>query len=631
MAIARALANRPTLLLADEPTGALDSAGTADVLDLFARINADGQTILVVTHSPEVAAAAGRRVRLRDGRIVETEPRTGSRAGSRHGRRPDRAGRRMTATARRTLLLAGLVVAAGIGSVALAAAPLRAGPSWGVVAVLCAVPVLLAAAAGYSVRACRASTAVLVAAADFAGLAVAVDLGLLTTLLLFGRVPVGAQIGLVNAALIGILLVATVAGPLGRRAARSARAMVAGVRRTPDELLAAFGDRSADGIPAADLLRQLAESLRRDLQVSTVRLWWADDEAAGVLDQQVVVPATARQGVDRLDGVDLEILTRAGVAGNGWLRAWLPKLMPTAPLALVPQLRIAPAVYGGRVLGLVQVERPVDVGAFSVAEERALGEVARRLGIVLRNRALDAALRATLADLRRSNAALQASRTRLVTTADAERRRIERDLHDGAQQHLVALAVGLKLLRDSAGDPVGDSAGSGPGSDSELLDELDDGVRQAIAALRDLAHGIYPPLLRDAGIAEALRAATKRSPLDVTVAAADVGELSEPVRAAVYFCCVEALQNAAKHAAGSTVTIDIALAPDGELRFSVTDDGPGFDPVAAGAGHGLQNMSDRVGALGGALEIRSAPGQGTSVIGGVPLGTPDPPAAAGQR
>ena len=356
----------------------------------------------------------------------------------------------MTGSARRTLLLAGLVTAAAIGSVALAAAPLRAGPPWVVVAVLCALPVLLAVAAGYSVRARRARTTVLVAAADFVGLAVAVDLGLLLTLLLFGRFPVGAQLALVNAALVGILLVATVAGPLGRRSARWARALVAGVRRTPDELLAAFGDRSADGTPAAELLRQLAESLRRDLQVATVRLWWAEDEAAGVLDRQVVVPATAAPGPDRLDGADLQVLGRVGVAGNGWMRAWLPALGPIAPPAAEPQLRIAPAVYGGRVLGLVQVERPVDAGAFSAAEERALGEVARRLGIVLRNRALDAALQSTLADLRRSNAALQASRTRLVTTADAERRRIERDLHDGAQQHLVALAVGLKLLRDSA-------------------------------------------------------------------------------------------------------------------------------------------------------------------------------------
>jgi signal transduction histidine kinase len=521
----------------------------------------------------------------------------------------------VTGSARRTLLLAGLVAAAAIGSVALAAAPLRAGPPVAVVALLCALPVLLALAAGYSVRARRASTTVLVAAASLAGLAVAVDLGLLLTLLLFGRFPVGAQIDLGNAALVGVLLVATLAGPLGRRSARLARALVAGVRRTPDELLAAFGDRSADGTPAAELLRQLAESLRRDLQVATVRLWWAEDEAAGVLDRQVVVPATARPGPGHLDGADLRVLGRAGVAGSGWLRAWLPVLLPDSPPDLEPQLRIAPAVYGGRVLGLVQVERPTDAGAFSVAEERALGEVARRLGIVLRNRALDAALQSTLADLRRSNAALQASRTRLVTTADAERRRIERDLHDGAQQHLVALAVGLKLLRDSAAP------------DPELLDELDDGVREAIAALRDLAHGIYPPLLRDAGLAEALRAAAKRTSLAVTVETAELGELSEPVLAAVYFCCVEALQNAAKHAPGSSVVIEVVLAPGPRLHFSVTDDGPGFEAMSTsgGPGQGLQNMSDRVGALGGVLEIRAAPGQGTTVIGGVPLGVPVPP------
>ena len=211
-----------------------------------------------------------------------------------------------------------------------------------------------------------------------------------------------------------------------------------------------------------------------------------------------------------LNPAELGMLARTGVAGPGWLRLWVPRLLVgrgERGTVADRQLRFAPALHGGSVLALVVVERPVDGLPFTTADDRALAEVARRLAIVLRNRSLDEALQATLADLRRANADLQASRRRLVTTADAERKRIERDLHDGAQQHLVALAVGIRLVRDAL------SSAAAP-ADLELLDELDRGVRESIASLRDLAHGIYPPLLRDSGLGEALRAAAKRSPLD---------------------------------------------------------------------------------------------------------------------
>ena len=254
---------------------------------------------------------------------------------------------------------------------------------------------------------------------------------------------------------------------------------------------------------------------------------------------------------------------------------------------------------------------PPDADVFTGGDERALAEVARRLAIVLRNRVLDEQLQVTLADLRRTNADLLASRRRLVATADAERRRIERDLHDGAQQHLVALAVGLRLVRDELR-----SAGNGSGeSEPALLDELDRGVREAIATLRDLAHGIYPPLLRDGGLTEALRVAATRGRAQFVTDG--VGRYPEQVEAAVYFCCLEALQNAAKHAPGAHVELRLA-ADEAQLRFTVTDTGPGF--VAGGVpGAGLQNMADRVGAVGGSVECRSAPGAGTTVEGNVPV------------
>jgi signal transduction histidine kinase len=149
---------------------------------------------------------------------------------------------------------------------------------------------------------------------------------------------------------------------------------------------------------------------------------------------------------------------------------------------------------------------------------------------------------------------------------------------------------------------------------------LGGGARKAVAELRNLAHGIYPPLLRDAGLAAALRAAADRSPVAVRVVddrPERAARAPEPVEVAVYFCCLEALQNAVKHAPGARVTI--GLAADGGLSFTVADDGPGFDPTTAARGAGLQNMADRLGAVGGTLSIRSTPGEGTEIGGRVPV------------
>ncbi|GAY08630.1 histidine kinase [Pseudonocardia sp. N23] len=522
--------------------------------------------------------------------------------------------------ARRSLLLSGLVVGVGIASVAVCVGLLRGGPPLWVSALLAFAPVVVAVVAGFNARARRASTSVLVAAADFAGLAVAVDAGLVLTLLILGKLPSGAQQDLVNPALIGMLLVATLAGPLGRRAGRSARMSLLGTRRSPDELLADFAERAGRGTPVDDLLRRLAETMRRDWRLSSVQIWTGDPDVPG-LHRGLVVPEPFEETPPPppLDATETATLERAGVAGPGWLRLWLPRLLAEQDATgVATQLRLAPAVHGGRVLALVVVERPLDSDRFTAADERALAEVARRLAIVLRNRALDEALQATLADLRRSNADLQASRGRLVRTADAERRRIERDLHDGAQQHLVALAVGLRLVRDGLTE-----SGETAASYLELIDELDAGVRESIQELRHLAHGIYPPLLRDSGLGEALRAAAKRNPLDVTVTATGLGRHGEQLEAAVYFCCLEALQNAAKHAPDASVVVALEQDED-ELRFSVVDTGPGCDVDNMAAGAGMQNMADRLGAIGGTLELSSAPGRGTTVSGRVPLHTVAP-------
>jgi len=235
----------------------------------------------------------------------------------------------------------------------------------------------------------------------------------------------------------------------------------------------------------------------------------------------------------------------------------------------------------------------------------------QRAELAVHNRQLDSALQKSLDDLRQQAAELQASRTRVVAAADAERRRIERNLHDGAQQHLTALAIKLRLICD-LGDQDHDLA-------RELLREACGEVTDAAAELRDLAHGIYPPLLAESGLSAALAAAARRSTLPTSVDDVRAGRYPPEVEATVYFCCLEAIQNACKYAGeGTAITVRVR-ADAGTLAFRVTDDGAGFDAKTRGLGAGFLNMADRLGALGGSLLVESAPRQGTTVSGTVPV------------
>jgi signal transduction histidine kinase len=233
---------------------------------------------------------------------------------------------------------------------------------------------------------------------------------------------------------------------------------------------------------------------------------------------------------------------------------------------------------------------------------------------------LHSALQHSLEGLRRTNDQLQASRARIVAAADAERRRIERDLHDGAQQHLTSLAFTLALAATLAGQNP-DLAG--------LLEDLGAQLEDTTRGLRNLVHGIYPPLLRDNGLAAALTDAARLCTLPTTVRAAPLGRYPAGIEAAVYFCCLEALQNACKHA-GERATIRLRVREEpGTLTFEVIDDGVGFEATGHGPGAGLRNMTDRVGAFGGCLLVESAPGEGTRVTGAVPV--PAPVGVAGQQ
>ncbi len=235
-------------------------------------------------------------------------------------------------------------------------------------------------------------------------------------------------------------------------------------------------------------------------------------------------------------------------------------------------------------------------------EQKLVDDLAHQAGLVLKNVRLSADLRARLDELR-------ASRQRLVSAQDLERRRLERNLHDGAQQYLVALKVKLGL--------AGMLLSSDPARAAHTLSQLKSDADEALETLRDLARGIYPPLLADKGLNVALESQARKAAVPVIVEAEGIGRYSQEVEATVYFCVLEALQNVQKYAGATHVLV--CLRADGEaLTFSVTDDGAGFDSAAAKKGAGLTNMSDRLDALGGTLAVTSVPGRGTRVHGSLP-------------
>jgi signal transduction histidine kinase len=250
----------------------------------------------------------------------------------------------------------------------------------------------------------------------------------------------------------------------------------------------------------------------------------------------------------------------------------------------------------GELLGALTVTMPAN-DPMDPGKERLVADLAAQAGLVLRNVRLIEELRA--------------SRQRLVAAQDEERRRIERDLHDGAQQQLVALAVQLKLARTVAErDPAGAV---------ELVNGLQATAGAALEDLRDLARGIYPPLLADRGLPAALEAQARRAAVPVTVRAEGIERYGQDVEAAIYFCSLEALNNVAKYAGASRADVVLERS-NGRLTFRISDDGAGFDPSSTGYGTGLRGMADRLDAIGGDLEVESAPGRGTVVIGRVPVG-----------
>jgi signal transduction histidine kinase len=409
-------------------------------------------------------------------------------------------------------------------------------------------------------------------------------------------------LGALVAAIVVIALATSAASALARR--RQETASLSAI----DFVRSSFASQLNRGVPMNELLLQMVEALRDGFKLDTAELWLCE---GGSLRLAAAEPGRDRRPIP-ITPAEETIAANARVSSAAWAKVWLPAVLEERDQAA---MRVAPVSHSGQLFGLVVAERARNGDNLAAEIDVTLEEVARELGVALNKARLDSSLQDSLERLRRQAVELQASRGRLVAAADAERRRIERNLHDGAQQHLVAIAVKVRLLEQLAERD--------PERAHSLMSQLQDDVKSAIEELRSLAHGIYPPLLSSAGLGLAMSAACRRAPLPAEVDADGVGRHSPEVEAAIYFCCLEALQNAAKYA-GPDASARVRIWEEaGGLLFEVSDDGAGFQPGPHGEGAGLTNMRDRLGAVGGTLRVESN-GHGTRVHGAVPMSAPKP-------
>jgi signal transduction histidine kinase len=398
----------------------------------------------------------------------------------------------------------------------------------------------------------------------------------------FGRAGPRPGLGL-GLSILATAVVAVAFQPVRERVQRLANRLVFGKRATPYEALSEFAGRMGGTYATEDALPRMAQVLAEGTGGARAAVWLKDgaELAAGACWPADVAPPGP-----------------VGFAGSA-----VPAIAGTDRVALV--------YHQGEALGALSVaKRPGE--SLTPVEDKLMSDLAAQAGLLLHNIGLTRQLRARLAEL-------QASRLRIVTAQDEQRRRIERDIHDGAQQQLLAIGAKLALTESVAGQDTE--------RERALIAQLKAETSGALEALRELARGIYPPLLADQGLAAAVRAHAGKAPGPVEVSTDGVGRYRPEIETAIYFCCVEALQNAARHAPASAVRVSLAE-DGGQVVFSVTDDGPGFDPATAPAGSGLPNMSDRLAALGGSCQVDSSPGRGTTIAGRVRLGAP-PAANAG--
>ena len=378
-------------------------------------------------------------------------------------------------------------------------------------------------------------------------------------------VGIGTLVGSTSSPLLSALaaaIVALVFQPVRTRARRFADRVVYGKRATPYEVMAEFGGQLAGTYSADDVLARTARILAEGVGAESARVLLQVGE-----DLREVAAWPEDQRVAEREG---EFTTEVR--------------------------------HQGELLGALSVSMPPS-DPMNPAKETLVRDLAAQAGLVLRNEGLTATLKARLSDL-------QAAQKRLISAQDEERRKLERNIHDGAQQQLVALQVRQRLAEQSIDRD--------PAKAKEMLAQVQADTGAALDDLRDLARGIYPPLLADKGLAAALESQARKATIPVHVEADGIGRFPQDIEAAVYFSALEALQNTAKYAQANAATV-VVHRSDHQLTFSVSDDGRGFDPASNGRGSGLQGIADRLGALEGEVTVESSLGRGTTVSGRLPL------------
>lgn len=416
-------------------------------------------------------------------------------------------------------------------------------------------------------------------------------------------VGIGQLVGRGDRPQLGLQVVATAIvavafQPLRDRTRRFADRLVLGHRATPYEVLSGFSRHAANAGDDATLQR-IADLLAAGTGALPAMVWL---RVGDHLRPAAVSGGSTPPEPVELHGVDLDDLDDRDSDDLDGYHARVDEQLAVA-LADQEVSLAAPVCHEGELLGAVTLTKPRSEPPTEQDEELTI-RLASGLALVLRNARLTAELQERLREI-------EASRQRIVHAQDDARRKIERDLRAGARQQLAVLGRHLVEVRKQAAD-------AGAARTAGLLEQLESEVDDAVATLGDLAHGIYPPLLEGEGLGPALAERAQRSPLPVTLHASGLGRYGREIEGAVYFCVLEALQNAAKYAQATSVHVRLE-SHDGLLAFDVTDDGVGFKPDDATLGSGLRGMADRLDTVGGELQIRSTDGAGTRITGQVPL------------
>ncbi len=382
-------------------------------------------------------------------------------------------------------------------------------------------------------------------------------------------------------------LVALGFDPVQTRLEHSVARAVGLDRASPYDVLRAFSETATGSYPSEELPERMVRLLADGIGASWAQGWL-------VVDGRPHLAATWPPGAARL-APSFDPAVEPGVTSVSYDDQGAAR-------------RTLPVRHGDDLLGVLVVQehkgRPL-----SSVETRLFAGLAEQAGPVLHGARLRAQLSQRLTELSTRAEELRTSRLRLVEAQDAKRRVLERDIHDGAQQHLVALSVNLRLAETLAGR-------SRERSDA-LLAEQEVAAAEAIAVLDALSRGIYPAALGADGLVPALEVAMGTSAIPIEVVAVDVGRYDAGVESTAYFCCLEAVQNAAKHSGATAIRV-VLDGHDGMLTFLVEDDGVGFDPATTPAGAGLSNLRDRIESAGGTLTTETTPGKGTRIRAGLP-------------